>query len=86
MADGDQDATALSRSIIFECYGRRPRWGDKYNEYAIDLLWLTRVLPEVRFLFLVRHPNPCSPVNAGSGQNCPGRYAWLPGSSWTSCG
>ncbi len=43
------------RQICAEAYGTGP-WGDKYNEYLLDLPWLDAVFPEARWIFLVRDP------------------------------
>ena len=31
-------------------------WGDKYNEYLLDLPWLNAVFPRARWVFLTREP------------------------------
>jgi Sulfotransferase family len=43
------------RVICEESYGGGP-WGDKYNEYLLDLPWLDRVFPAARWVFIVREP------------------------------
>ncbi|MUN40937.1 sulfotransferase family protein [Actinomadura litoris] len=45
--------------VCAEAYGLcgdgRP-WGDKYNEYLLDLPWLHAVFPRARWVFLTREP------------------------------
>jgi Sulfotransferase family len=43
------------RLVCGEAYGAVP-WGDKYNEYLLDLPWLHRVFPAARWIFIVREP------------------------------
>lgn len=43
------------RRVCAEAYGTA-LWGDKYNEYLLDLPWLQRVFPEARWVFLAREP------------------------------
>jgi hypothetical protein len=43
------------RRVCAEAYGTA-LWGDKYNEYLLDLAWLGRVFPAARWIFLVREP------------------------------
>lgn len=43
------------RLICEQAYGARP-WGDKYNEYLLELPWLARVFPTARWIFVVREP------------------------------
>ena len=43
------------RRVCAEAYGREP-WGDKYNEYLLDLPWLHAMFPDARWVFLVREP------------------------------
>jgi hypothetical protein len=43
------------RLVCGEAYGAIP-WGDKYNEYLLDLPWLHRVFPAARWIFIVREP------------------------------
>jgi len=46
---------ALCRAIASEVAGSRP-WGDKYNEYLLDLPYLDRLFPDARWIVLSRHP------------------------------
>jgi hypothetical protein len=43
------------RVICEQAYGAHP-WGDKYNEYMLDLPWLSQVFPTARWIFIVREP------------------------------
>jgi hypothetical protein len=43
------------RLICEEAYGGGP-WGDKYNEYLLDLPWLSQTFPTARWIFIVREP------------------------------
>jgi hypothetical protein len=43
------------RRICAEAYGHGP-WGDKYNEYLLELPWLHEIFPDARWVFLVREP------------------------------
>ncbi len=55
-----QTADHLSEAALIcrESYGAGPDrpWGDKYNEYLLDLDYLHRVFPRARWVFLARHP------------------------------
>lgn len=44
------------RLICEQAYGTQP-WGDKYNEYLLELPWLSHVFPSARWIFLVREPS-----------------------------
>ncbi|MFI9628865.1 sulfotransferase [Streptomyces sp. NPDC052042] len=50
------DPVALARRILTEAGRDLPYWGDKYNEYLLHLPWLNAVLPDARYVMLVRHP------------------------------
>ncbi|MGW2649020.1 sulfotransferase family protein [Streptomyces sp. NPDC001393] len=52
-----RDADELAHRITSESYAGFPYWGDKYNEYLLHLPRLGRMLPDARFLVLVRHPD-----------------------------
>ncbi|WP_019632747.1 sulfotransferase [Actinomadura atramentaria] len=56
-ADGRAAPTVAeeARRICAEAYAAEP-WGDKYNEYLLDLPWLDAVFPDARWIFLVRDP------------------------------
>ena len=43
------------RRVCAEAYRQEP-WGDKYNEYLLDLPWLDAMFPNARWVFLVREP------------------------------
>jgi hypothetical protein len=49
------DITATTRAVCAEAYGGDP-WGDKYNEYLLDLEWLDAIFPRARWIYLVRDP------------------------------
>ncbi|MFE1877755.1 sulfotransferase [Streptomyces sp. NPDC059496] len=72
-AAGD-DPTALARRILAESAGDTPHWGDKYNEYLLHLPYLDEVLPEARYIMLVRHPEEA----ARSMLKWTGDRPWLP--------
>jgi hypothetical protein len=44
------------RRVCAEAYGQGP-WGDKYNEYLLDLTWLHQMFPDARWVFLAREPS-----------------------------
>jgi hypothetical protein len=50
------DCTLLVRQILQDCYRPWPLWGDKYNEYLLDLGSLLTLLDRPKILLLVRHP------------------------------
>lgn len=54
---GDTSVSTMDevRRICAEAYGPGP-WGDKYNEYLLDLPWLHATFPDARWVFLVREP------------------------------
>ncbi|MFJ1928586.1 sulfotransferase [Streptomyces sp. NPDC088131] len=54
-ACGD-DPVDLARRIMAETRGELPYCGDKYNEYLLHLPWFGEVLPDARYVMLVRHP------------------------------
>ncbi|MFF3174045.1 sulfotransferase [Streptomyces sp. NPDC057900] len=54
-ACGD-DPVDLARRILAETRGGLPHCGDKYNEYLLHLPWFGEVLPDARYVMLVRHP------------------------------
>ena len=54
-SDGDEFRT-LSQ-FVRKSYQPSTRWGDKYNEYLIDLDILSKMFPDASWLFLCRHPN-----------------------------
>jgi len=55
VAHGPTAAEEEVRQICAGAYGVQP-WGDKYNEYLLDLPWLDRVFPTARWIFVVREP------------------------------
>jgi hypothetical protein len=44
------------RRIMREAYGHVELWGDKYNEYLLDLDFLIALYPDAKWLFLYRDP------------------------------
>lgn len=51
----ESSAAAEIRRVCSEAYGPGP-WGDKYNEYLLELPWLHATFPDARWVFLVREP------------------------------
>lgn len=45
----------LVRQVAAAAYGDGP-WGEKYNEYLLDLPYLLRLYPRARWLFVYRRP------------------------------
>ncbi|MBM7443045.1 sulfotransferase [Streptomyces sp. HB132] len=68
------DATALARRILAESNLDLPCWGDKYNEYLLQLPWLDAALPDARYVMLIRHPLEA----ARSMLRWTGDRPWLP--------
>jgi hypothetical protein len=50
------DPVVLARSILTGAAEGLPFWGDKYNEYLLHLPHLHDLLPDARYVVLVRHP------------------------------
>jgi hypothetical protein len=50
------DPVVLARSILTGAAQDLPFWGDKYNEYLLHLPYLNALLPDARYVVLVRHP------------------------------
>ncbi len=77
------------RRICAEAYGAGP-WGDKYNEYLLDLPWLHAVFPDARWVFLIREPGEAvasmlawrhdKPWNPRDAEAASTKWA-----HWTSC-
>lgn len=59
------------RRICAEAYGPGP-WGDKYNEYLLDLPWLYATFRDARWVFLVREP----------GESVASMLAWRHDKPW----
>lgn len=58
VADGERaDPTALIAGVVAESYAGWPFWGDKYNEYMLDLRAVLGAVPSARMILLVRHPH-----------------------------
>jgi len=57
VAEGPErvDLAATAREVCAQAYGG-DTWGDKYNEYLLDLDWLEATFPRARWIYLVRDP------------------------------
>ena len=53
--EASPSVTEEVRLICEEAYGTS-LWGDKYNEYLLDLPWLGHIFPTARWIFIVREP------------------------------
>ncbi|MEU1290621.1 sulfotransferase [Kitasatospora sp. NPDC005856] len=88
VAEGEAgaDPVALARRILLESNEGLPHSGDKYNEYLLHLPWIEEVLPDARYVMLVRHPQEA----ARSMLRWTGDRPWKPESQaaavakWTS--
>ncbi|MDL4816952.1 sulfotransferase [Actinomadura opuntiae] len=49
-------AAALVADIVAKAYAPWRRWGDKYNEYLLDLPAVLAAVPDARLVLLVRNP------------------------------
>ncbi|MDF5757688.1 sulfotransferase [Spongiactinospora sp. TRM90649] len=57
VAEGEPaDPRELIADIVAESYAGWPFWGDKYNEYLLDLPALLAAVPTARLVLLVRDP------------------------------
>lgn len=58
VADGEagDDPIALARTIMAESNPGTAVWGDKYNEYLLQLPQLERIVPGARYIMLFRNP------------------------------
>lgn len=60
LADGrlppDVTAAGIRRAIVEASYRRGPLWGDKYNEYMLDLRPLAEIA-DAHLVLVVRHPH-----------------------------
>lgn len=59
------------RRVCAEAYGPGP-WGDKYNEYLLELPWLHATFLDARWVFLVREP----------GETVASMLAWTQDRPW----
>jgi hypothetical protein len=50
------DAVALRRRLVRDAYAAGSRFGDKYNEYLLELDALADTVPDAHWVLLVRHP------------------------------
>ena len=77
------------RRVCAEAYGLGP-WGDKYNEYLLDLPWLSAMFPDARWVCLTREPGEAvasmlawrkdKPWNPSEAASAAKKWAY-----WTSC-
>ena len=63
----------LARDVAGEASGGKV-WGDKYNEYLLDLDFLAAVFPDARWIMLSRHPTEV----AASMLSWTGNRPWNP--------
>lgn len=58
VADGDGSAAQALwvRDLVQACYDNPVLWGDKYNEYLLDLDELHGAFPDARWIYVARHP------------------------------
>jgi hypothetical protein len=57
VADGEiDDAVMLRQQIVADSYADASRYGEKYNEYLLELDLLSQTMPDARWVLLVRHP------------------------------
>ncbi|WP_030905240.1 sulfotransferase [Streptosporangium amethystogenes] len=75
------DPVSTCRHVIEQAYADWPCWGDKYNEYLLDLPGLLDVLPRPRVILLVRHPLEA----AASQLEWTGDRPWRPSSTADAC-
>lgn len=54
-ANNRVDALNAIRDACGQAY-KTCQWGDKYNEYLLEIPWLTEVFPTARWIFLFRSP------------------------------
>ncbi|MCP3798470.1 sulfotransferase [Allokutzneria sp. A3M-2-11 16] len=50
------DPVGLRRDIVRQCYAGASRFGDKYNEYLLELDSLAETIPDALWVLLIRHP------------------------------
>ncbi|MFI9598022.1 sulfotransferase [Nonomuraea sp. NPDC052265] len=50
------DALALRRDLVRRAYAGASRYGEKYNEYLLELDRLAETVPDAHWVLLVRHP------------------------------
>ncbi|MGV9308925.1 sulfotransferase [Nonomuraea sp. NPDC003727] len=82
VAEGRRDdPSALVREILTESYAAWPFWGDKYNEYLLDLPTVLEAVPSARLLLLVRHPYEV----AASTHEWAGERPWKPATDVGAC-
>lgn len=77
VADGRVgDAVALRGRLVRDAYAGGARFGDKYNEYLLELDQLAGTVPDAHWVLLVRHPADV----ARSMLGWTGDRPWRPGS------
>ncbi|GAA3171448.1 MULTISPECIES: sulfotransferase [Nonomuraea] len=69
------DAAELRRQIIAAGYAGATRWGEKYNEYLLELDALAAGAPGARWVLLIRHPAAVAESTLRWGGDRP----WRPG-------
>jgi hypothetical protein len=50
------DAVALRRDVVRQAYAGASRFGEKYNEYLLELDDLEHTVPDAYWVLLIRHP------------------------------
>ncbi|MFB4306223.1 sulfotransferase [Actinomadura sp. GTD37] len=80
-AGAHDDPEALVADVVARAYARWPRWGDKYNEYLIDLPAVLDAVPGARIVLLVRHPLEA----AASQLEWTGDRPWRPATVADAC-
>jgi hypothetical protein len=57
VAEGEiDDAVMLRQQIVADSYADASRYGEKYNEYLLELDLLSKTMPDAHWVLLVRHP------------------------------
>jgi hypothetical protein len=51
------DAVALRRDVVRQAYAGASRFGEKYNEYLLELDQLEQTVPDAYWVLLIRHPS-----------------------------
>jgi hypothetical protein len=75
------DPGPLLGHVISQAYAEWPCWGDKYNEYLLDLPALLDAVPSARLVLVVRHPLEV----AASQLAWSGDRPWRPASVEEAC-
>ncbi|GGO60847.1 sulfotransferase [Nonomuraea cavernae] len=69
------DAATLRRDLVRRAYAGATRFGEKYNEYLLELDRLAQTVPDAHWVLLVRHPAAV----ADSMLRWSGDRPWRPG-------